>query len=297
MGVLQRVELGQHQPTRPITERPGGHQTAGLVEVPEPGSVTLDRVGRDGPIADTAKSDLKLHCAISPQTHGTSEHISHGRGVEVVVAFDGGAVGPAGLPMGVVVLLRARWWGSGRERRMGLPTLCACLRPGGQGRPGPRAATAAIHGRMRVPAVITVGAVCGQTLVMDRVETPAHVLALLRGVVADLAGSAERVGASGWPVWRVAGSGFLDVATTCGPSGALTTVIAVLAEADEVAALVAVGHPFFGLRSGNARGRVGVVIDERADWVEIAELVAESRRLARHRPGPPGHGDRSGRRH
>lgn len=117
---------------------------------------------------------------------------------------------------------------------------------------------------------------------MDRVDTPAPALDRLRGTVAGLDGVVEQVVGDGWPVWRIGRRTVLEVATVRS-AGHVVTVITVRAEPDEIAALTASGHPFFRPRSGNARGRLGVVIDTRTDWDEIRELVAESCRLARRR--------------
>lgn len=94
-------------------------------------------------------------------------------------------------------------------------------------------------------------------------------------------GVAEQCGANGWPVWRSGRQTILDVATVRSPTG-LVTVITARAEPDEITALTASGHPYFRPRSGNARGRIGVLIDEQTDWDDIGELVAESHRLAQH---------------
>jgi len=45
---------------------------------------------------------------------------------------------------------------------------------------------------------------------------------------------------------------------------------------EEIAALVAAGHPYFATGQGN---RIGIVLDDATDWDEVDELVRESYRL------------------
>jgi len=54
------------------------------------------------------------------------------------------------------------------------------------------------------------------------------------------------------------------------------TVLSVRADAEELEAMLATGHPYFATGQGS---RVGVVVDADTDWDEIAELVVESYRL------------------
>jgi hypothetical protein len=63
------------------------------------------------------------------------------------------------------------------------------------------------------------------------------------------------------------------------PSDNTVTILVVRADADERAALLAQGAPFFPSRAG--ADRLGVHVTESADWQEIRELVIASyRRLA-----------------
>ena len=55
-----------------------------------------------------------------------------------------------------------------------------------------------------------------------------------------------------------------------------TTFCSVRAEPEEVAALLAAGHPYFATGQGN---RIGIVLDDTTDWNELGELVRESYRL------------------
>ena len=77
------------------------------------------------------------------------------------------------------------------------------------------------------------------------------------------------------------------------PAGPVT-VLTFRAAADELDALVNTGHPFY--KPEWAPNIVGMVIEEDADWTEIAELVTESYRIMapkklaaqlRHQPPAP----------
>jgi hypothetical protein len=60
-------------------------------------------------------------------------------------------------------------------------------------------------------------------------------------------------------------------------TGEAVTVLVLRADSDERKALLACGHPFFPSRAG--RDRIGVVLADDTDWVEIRELVTESYRI------------------
>jgi len=56
-------------------------------------------------------------------------------------------------------------------------------------------------------------------------------------------------------------------------------MIVVWVDPDEREFLLAGGHPYFALRHTDAR--IGFVVEDTTDWVEVAELVTESyRRIA-----------------
>lgn len=61
------------------------------------------------------------------------------------------------------------------------------------------------------------------------------------------------------------------------PEGDAVPILVVRADPLEREALVAIGHPYFGTRSGP--DRIGVVLSEPTDWEEITELVTESYRI------------------
>ena len=66
---------------------------------------------------------------------------------------------------------------------------------------------------------------------------------------------------------------------------------------DEIDGLVLAGHPFF--KPGWGADVVGMVLDQRVDWTEVAELLTESyrvlapKRLASRVDGPPAVADRA----
>lgn len=60
-------------------------------------------------------------------------------------------------------------------------------------------------------------------------------------------------------------------------AGVPVPMVVVRADPDERRVLLAIGHPYFGIRSG--ADRVGVVLDATTDWTEIRELVTESYRI------------------
>lgn len=61
------------------------------------------------------------------------------------------------------------------------------------------------------------------------------------------------------------------------PSGKPVPLLVVRADPDEREVLLAIGHPFFGPRTGN--DRLGILLSDETDWEEIAELVTESYRI------------------
>ncbi len=61
------------------------------------------------------------------------------------------------------------------------------------------------------------------------------------------------------------------------PEGDPVPILVVRADPVEREVLVAIGHPYFGTKSGP--DRIGVVLSDTTDWEEIAELVTESYRI------------------
>ena len=67
---------------------------------------------------------------------------------------------------------------------------------------------------------------------------------------------------------------FAHVFAVHDPKGDVATFLAFRSPDEERSVLAAVGHPFFML--GWGRNAVGMVIDDRTDWDEVAEIVTES---------------------
>lgn len=73
--------------------------------------------------------------------------------------------------------------------------------------------------------------------------------------------------------------GFCMLVHTEDPTGTSASVLVLRAEPIERAALLSMGHPFFEPLGGP--DRLGVVLTDETDWVEVRELLTESyRRLA-----------------
>lgn len=69
------------------------------------------------------------------------------------------------------------------------------------------------------------------------------------------------------------------VAVTSAETGATQVVLVLLADPEELPALLAIGHPYFPVP--NAAPRIGIVFDDATDRAEIAELVIDAyRRVA-----------------
>jgi hypothetical protein len=77
--------------------------------------------------------------------------------------------------------------------------------------------------------------------------------------------------------FRIRTRPFAQVATVVDPSGRWFTFVVCRTDPSEREALGAVGHPYF--LAGGGRDRVGMVLDDRTDWGEVAEFVTESYRL------------------
>jgi predicted DNA-binding protein (MmcQ/YjbR family) len=95
------------------------------------------------------------------------------------------------------------------------------------------------------------------------------------------------------PTFRV-GGGKGKIFCTATVDGSTCTM---KADPEEREALLAQGHPFFLPPYVGGKGWVGVRLDRRIDWDEIAELIATSycliapKRLARQVTTPPGFGE------
>jgi hypothetical protein len=70
---------------------------------------------------------------------------------------------------------------------------------------------------------------------------------------------------------------FCLLVATEGSTGQAVPLLVLRARADERAALLSVGHPYFASRAGG--DRIGVLLTDDTDWEEIRELVTESYRI------------------
>lgn len=61
------------------------------------------------------------------------------------------------------------------------------------------------------------------------------------------------------------------------PAGLPVPLLVIEADDDERRALLEGGHPYFA--PGSGRRRLGIVLDNKVDWEELAELITESYRL------------------
>jgi len=61
------------------------------------------------------------------------------------------------------------------------------------------------------------------------------------------------------------------------PTGSPVPLLVLRADPDERDVLLAIGHPYFPVRSG--RDRVGVLLTDHTDWDEVRELITESYRV------------------
>jgi hypothetical protein len=103
----------------------------------------------------------------------------------------------------------------------------------------------------------------------ERPEVPRVMLRRLRAIMSGLPSCLEEEAWVGVR-WRVRGA---TVAHAFGGEDQLFRVV-FRAEPDEVMAFEHLGPPYF--RTGWGRNVVGMLLDERTDWVELAELLTDS---------------------
>ena len=103
----------------------------------------------------------------------------------------------------------------------------------------------------------------------ERAEVPEATVLRIGAIMRDLPGCEED---SAWVGvrWRVDGD---TVAHVFGGEDQLIR-ITFRAELDEVMAFEHLGDPYF--RAGWGRNVVGMILDERTDWTELAELLTDS---------------------
>ena len=122
-------------------------------------------------------------------------------------------------------------------------------------------------------------------------DVPAEAMAELRAVCLGLPEAHEQQAWAG-ARWCIRRATFAHVLTVDGPGGP-STHLSFRSSGEEYDALLAVGHPFY--RPGWGTNVVGMVLDDRTDWAEVAELLTDSyclqapKRLAARvdRPPPP----------
>ena len=103
----------------------------------------------------------------------------------------------------------------------------------------------------------------------ERAEVPEATVLRISAIMRDLPGCEEE---SAWVGvrWRVGGD---TVAHVFGGEDQLIR-ITFRAEPDEVMAFEHLGEPYF--RAGWGRNVVGMILDERTDWAELAEVLTDS---------------------
>jgi hypothetical protein len=105
----------------------------------------------------------------------------------------------------------------------------------------------------------------------DYVDVPAEYLDGLRPICLGLPDAYEQQAWMGMR-WMVRRRNFGHVFSIDSPRGPDTLLI-FRSSGPELEALLRVGHPFFGT---GGRDVVGMVLDARTDWDEVAELMTES---------------------
>jgi hypothetical protein len=129
----------------------------------------------------------------------------------------------------------------------------------------------------------------------DYVDVPAPYVEELRAICLGLPDAYEEQAWTGRR-WMVRRRNFAHVFCIDSPRGA-DTILIFLSSGPELEVLGRMGHPFFRGRWGN--NVVGMVLDDRTDWDEVAELMTESycvmapKKLVAlvDRPNPDGDGD------
>ena len=108
--------------------------------------------------------------------------------------------------------------------------------------------------------------------VPEYADVPTEILTRLRAACRPLPDAHEQQAWAGTR-WRVRNRTFAHVLTVDSERGP-ATVMTFRASGPEFDALRRIGHPFF--RAGWGTNVMGMVLDARTDWSEVAELVTES---------------------
>ncbi len=114
-------------------------------------------------------------------------------------------------------------------------------------------------------------------------DVPPDVLVRMRSICMALPDAYEEEAWTGTR-WRVRKRTFAHVLTVEGQTTSahvrasmaegLTTLVTFRAQGEELEMLRASGHPFF--YAGWGRDVVGMILDDKTDWDEVAELMTES---------------------
>lgn len=107
-------------------------------------------------------------------------------------------------------------------------------------------------------------------------DVPAALLSRARAICLALPETTETPTSAG-SEFRIRRRTFANVFAVEDPAGRHISMLVCRADPDEREALSAIGHPFFAPRSGV--DRIGVVLGDSSDWVELAELITESYRI------------------
>ena len=111
---------------------------------------------------------------------------------------------------------------------------------------------------------------------MNAPEVSASIVQRVQKICLGLPETTERV-----DVWaynyEIRRRSFCVLAAPADPDGTPVPLLALRADPDEREVLLAIGHPFFATRSSGSR--IGVLLSNKTDWDEVAELVTESYRI------------------
>jgi hypothetical protein len=109
----------------------------------------------------------------------------------------------------------------------------------------------------------------------EYIDEPTEILAKLRSICSQLPEAYEEPAWAGTR-WRIRKRTFAHLHTVDGEGGPVTW-LKFRSRGPELDALMATGYPFFS--GGYGTDVVGMVLDGRTDWTEVAELLTESYRL------------------
>jgi hypothetical protein len=103
-------------------------------------------------------------------------------------------------------------------------------------------------------------------------NAPAHIEAKMRAICGALPEIVEKPTWRGTPRWQVRGNTFADLVCEV-RNGVAVTFVTVRSEGADLDALLHVGHPFY---PGWGGGLIAMVLDDKTDWDEAAEVLTDS---------------------